>query len=617
MRPPSRIRTTFAAAAAALALLTAACSSEPDPRPSAPVSSTTEAPAATGQPSSTVTAATTTAATTQPAAPETTAVAQEATDDAPAAAAPTLAVDPVKVSSGINTFAVSGTGFDPDLAVWLLICALPGDSLSVDTPAQQVAAAMELVSVPGDCVLFADVIVDIDPDGHFTAALDVDVQANFMWYAGDQAGTQAATAAVFLEDTEPPEMAPATTAPPEPAPTTTEPAPTTTEPPEPVPTTTEPPELVPTTTEPPELVPTTTEPPEPVPATTEPVPTTTEPPEPAVVAVSAPLERCAAPGFPGATRVSVLAGTTAEGFYEPVVQGGEDSCERIKAWWDQIRQAEAERIAEGQYPCEYTAAYNIWPLLEKQTNGPPILAGCWPRLLAPGPNGVADIDPDPAAETYRLWFMEGFSLMPPNHPALVEALYDCYRDALQGPPPGWSPPEGGEWVAVQLCPAMLGAYGIAVRDLGVAPQCAAQQMRGQVAERKQRGFVRQTLGEATVYGGDFSWANCSTSASRLLVEGLSTYSERCDAVVDATATPDADIAAEVVAVVKAMFCGDTHQALRDLAADYQPFVPQWTRSYGDFVANWTPLEGSVCYEAGMLVAAQKAVTGEWTRVINC
>ena len=615
MRPPSRIRTTFAAAAAALALLTAACSSEPDPRPSAPVSSTTEAPAATGQPSSTVTAATTTAATTQPAAPETTAVAQEATDDAPAAAAPTLAVDPVKVSSGINTFAVSGTGFDPDLAVWLLICALPGDSLSVDTPAQQVAAAMELVSVPGDCVLFADVIVDIDPDGHFTAALDVDVQANFMWYAGDQAGTQAATAAVFLEDTEPPEMAPATTAPPEPAPTTTEPASAATEPApaatEPAPVTTEP---APVTTEP---APVTTEPApvttEPAPVTTEPAPTTTEPPEPAVAAVSAPLERCAAPGSPGATRVSVLAGTTAEGFYEPVVQGGEDSCERIKAWWDQIRQAEAERIAEGQYPCEYTAAYNYWPHLEKQTNGPAILAGCWPRRVDSGPYK----GPDPAAETYRLWFMEGYSITPPNHPALVEALYDCYRDALQGPPPGWSPPEGGEWVAVQLCPAMLDAYGIAVRDLGVAPQCAAQQMRGKVAERKQRGYVRQTLGEASIYGGDFSWANCPTSASRLLAEGSSTYSERCDAVVDATATPDADIDAEVVTVVKAMFCGDTKQALRDLAADYQPFVPQWTQSYGDFVWFWTPLEGSLCYEAGMLVAAQKAVTSEWTRVINC
>ena len=26
--------------------------------------------------------------------------------------------------------------------------------------------------------------------------------------------------------------------------------------------------------------------------------------------------------------------------------------------------------------------------------------------------------------------------MPPNHPVIVEAVFDCYREALEGPPLG-------------------------------------------------------------------------------------------------------------------------------------------------------------------------------------
>ena len=337
------------------------------------------------------------------------------------------------------------------------------------------------------------------------------------------------------------------------------------------------------------------------------------------------MTRCAPAGWYGATRVSVLAGTTADGFYEPVVTGGADSCERIKAWWDEIRLAEADRIAGGQYPCEYAAAYNYWPLRTMQTNGAAMLVGCWPRLLLPGKNGIADKDPDPAAETYRLWNREGFWILPPNYPVLVEALFGCYRDALEGPPPGWTSPAGGEWILVDFCNGMLSRYGSPVRDLGVAPACAARQIDGLVSERKARGFVGENLLSHRVYAGDFSWANCSTSASRLLPEGLNTYSERCEAVIDASANSATDQLAEaanagrdqVIAVVKSMFCDGTVQTLRDHAGQYQDFVPQWTRSYANFVADWLPIEGSVCYEAVLLVAAQKAVTGQWMRVLYC
>ena len=192
------------------------------------------------------------------------------------------------------------------------------------------------------------------------------------------------------------------------------------------------------------------------------------------------------------------------------------------------------------------------------------------------------------------------------------------------PAPGWTSPAGGEWPNLDFCNSLLSSYGNPVRDMGVTPECAAQQIDGLVSEHKTRGFVGEELGRR-VYAGDFSWANCSTSASRLLPDGLNTHSERCEAVIDAAAGPATDLLAEaadvgrdrVIAVVKSMFCDGTEQSLRDHADQYQVFVPEWSQSYGNFVADWSPPEGSVCYEAAMLVAAQKAVAGQWMRVLYC
>lgn len=363
---------------------------------------------------------------------------------------------------------------------------------------------------------------------------------------------------------------------------------------------------------------------------------------PADAGVSSPLERCAT-DWVGAGQMSVLVGNTADGFYEPVVvTGGAGACEEIRAAWEDIRAAEATRIAEGRYPCEYAAAYNYWPLDEVQVNGPAMLVGCWPRILRPGDAYSTGRRADPDEEALRLWNREGFWILPPNDPPMVEALYDCYRDALQGPPPGWGPatPAGG-WVTVNVCNSRLSAYGNPVRDLGVTPACAAEQFAGRIAERKAVGFIGQEFpwedgtGSFTEYDGDYSWSNCPTSATRLLAghpAETGTYRERCEAIVDSAAgvstfhtyetwrmAQNANTTVDrVIAVVKAMFCEDgTRDTVRGEGRAYQAFVPHWADSYADFVALWMPAEGSVCYEAAILEAARKATLGEWARVLYC
>ena len=365
----------------------------------------------------------------------------------------------------------------------------------------------------------------------------------------------------------------------------------------------------------------------------QPVTTTTVPAT--VEAISAPLRRCLTPdslhSF-GSGHVAALVGTTEGGVYQPIVRGGADSCERIKTWFDEARQAETERINRGDYPCEYSnPPYYYWPRA-RQTAGPGLLVGCWPRLLYSG--SIEDKLPDPDDEARRIRNQEGFRILPPNHPVLVDALWDCYRDALEGPPSGWTPsdPSRIEWTEVWICNVSLHSLGNPVRYLGVTPECAAEQLRGQIAERRTHGFIgsdhpSQVEGVIhTFYAGDWSWANCPTTASRLLNGDEASYRERCEAVVDASAGPDTDRLAEaggvdraeVVQVIKDMFCADgTKQTLREQGERYQRFVPHRTQPAGVYAAFWTPGEWSVCYEAAMLVAAQRATSGRWVRVSSC
>ena len=376
------------------------------------------------------------------------------------------------------------------------------------------------------------------------------------------------------------------------------------------------PEPEPTTTTTPEPEPTTTTTPEPEPTTTTPEPeptTTTAPePEPAVARIAEPVERCVEDYF-WAGHLAVLAGTTQGGVYQPVAARSPDSCDRIMTWWDQITQAEAQRIAQGQYPCEYTAAYTIYPRAA-QTSGPPILVGCWPRLLSAAQQLVDETGErlyDPEEDAKQRRYLEGQSILPPNHPVFIEALWDCYRDAVQGPL--------GDWMYIDGCNILLISFGNPVRYLGVTPECAAEQYRGQAAETRARGWV----GDEWQYTGDYSWANCATRASRLIPAGMETasFAARCEAVIDASVQPeetDATAArygltqAEYIAQTKDMYCAGTLENLRN--------YPQF---HGESVASWLPAHApnsgtkAVCLEAALLAAAHTGVNDRATKVTRC
>ena len=229
---------------------------------------------------------------------------------------------------------------------------------------------------------------------------------------------------------------------------------------------------------------------------------------PPMVGVSSSLERCASAGSPGSGVLAVLAGTSAGGVYQPIVGPG-GSCERIMEWWEQARRAEAERIDRGEYPCQYRSPPEGYgPGDAGETHGPPYFVGCWPMLISHDAR---------ALYTY-----------PPNSPPFVEAVWNCYKTALEGSPPGW---DGYWWPTIVDCHYRLSLYGYPVRRIGVDPACAAESYTRRVAE--------SLIGEYPIddgyYSGPNSWANCSTLAERMVPDTGQTFQQRCLAVIAAAA----------------------------------------------------------------------------------
>ena len=235
-----------------------------------------------------------------------------------------------------------------------------------------------------------------------------------------------------------------------------------------------------------------------------------KPADPPVVGVSSSLERCASAGSPGSGVLVVLEGTSAGSVYQPIVDpGSPGSCERIMEWWEQARRAEAERIDRGEYPCQYRSPPEGYDYGDAgRTHGSPYFVGCWPKLISHDARGAY--------------------MYPPNSPPFVEAVWNCYKTALEGSPPGW---DGYWWPTINDCHYGLLFYGYPVRGVFIDPACAAESYTRRVAEL--------LIGEYPIddgyYSGPNSWTNCSTRADRLVPDTGQTFQQRCRAVIAAAA----------------------------------------------------------------------------------
>ena len=115
-----------------------------------------------------------------------------------APAGPSVTVDPATVGwEGTHDFTISGAGFDPALTIYVLVCTIPGDAVSADTPAADLEAAMARVA-RSDCDLGTAQPVSVDADGSFVVQRSAAVGPNFMWVASDAAETQNAGSPVHV-----------------------------------------------------------------------------------------------------------------------------------------------------------------------------------------------------------------------------------------------------------------------------------------------------------------------------------------------------------------------------------------------------------------------------------
>ena len=311
-----------------------------------------------------------------------------------------------------------------------------------------------------------------------------------------------------------------------------------------------------------------------------------------VVGVSSSLERCASAGQPGSGVLAVLAGTSAEGFYQPIVgPGSPGSCERIMEWWEQARRAEAERINRGEYPCRYLSPPEGYDFGDAgRTHGPPYLVGCWPTIIAHD--------------------AKGFYVYPPNSPPFVEAVWNCYKTALEGSPPGW---DGYWWPTIVDCHSSLLVYGHPMYGMGIDPACAAESYTRRVAE--------SLIGERPIddgyYSGPNSWTNCSTRAERMVPDTGQTFQQRCLAVIAAAAKdPHAAENIEQQAAVHGVepadyltewgniVCGDwSFETIKNAEING---IPLERRVH---IAYWTPRPEAQCHQQVILNLAESYLRG--------
>ena len=112
---------------------------------------------------------------------------------------PKLVVSPSTVPpTGKHDFTINGTGFSPGLTVFVLVCTIPGDPVSPDTPAADLAAAIAKIE-PTDCDITTAEAVTTDSSGSFSVQRSARVRESFAWSAGNFPPTEKAGAPVFIE----------------------------------------------------------------------------------------------------------------------------------------------------------------------------------------------------------------------------------------------------------------------------------------------------------------------------------------------------------------------------------------------------------------------------------
>ena len=99
---------------------------------------------------------------------------------------PTMAADPAYVEAeGEHTFTVSGSGFTPGLALFVLPCTVPGEPMTLEN----VEASIDAMGRE-DCNLASLTPTVVGADGTFSVTVTATIGPNFVWGAGDAGGTE-------------------------------------------------------------------------------------------------------------------------------------------------------------------------------------------------------------------------------------------------------------------------------------------------------------------------------------------------------------------------------------------------------------------------------------------
>ena len=109
---------------------------------------------------------------------------------------PSMTSDPAYVpAEGEYTFTVGGSGFTPGLALFVLPCTVPGEPMTPENVGETLARMGQ-----DDCNLGQLTPAVVGADGTFTVTITATIGANFVWGAGDAAGTESSGVPVFIGD---------------------------------------------------------------------------------------------------------------------------------------------------------------------------------------------------------------------------------------------------------------------------------------------------------------------------------------------------------------------------------------------------------------------------------